>query len=112
MLMKSRTKDYSKVRYYLTVAMRNLELLAERICKSHEFYSELDYLQSSLDLIRNCLYDVKNKYTGQLDLSEAIQEIRQEITCSLKEVKNFDIKAIKYLDNAWSNCKKAEELLK
>lgn len=109
------TIDYNAVRFNLTEAIRNLELLKEYMIsknRSTQYISEIDYWLSSLDLLRNCLYGCKDRYDGQLDLYASIKEIKSEITNFIVVIKDFKVQELNRLDTIWSLLMKIEKLLK
>lgn len=106
--------DYNAVRFNLTETIRNLESLKElmeSMKRSERYISELDYWISSLDLLRNCLYDCTSTYEGQLDIVSSIKEIKSEITNFIVVVKDFKIKELQKLDTIWSLLVKVGKLL-
>lgn len=113
MFMKLK-KDYSLVRGLITRAIRELEILYHRSkFKPYavENLSEYDYWISSLELIRNCLYGCKKDYSGQIDISNSIKEIRSEITNFIKVIRSLRTRDLECLDRAWQNLTKAEKEL-
>ena len=107
--------DYNTVRFNLTEAIRNLELLKEYMISKNraaQYVSEIDYWLSSLDLLRNCLYGCKDRYDGQLDLYASIKEIKSEITNFIVVIKDFKVQELNRLDTIWSLLMKIEKLLK
>lgn len=107
--------DYSIVRYYLTESLRTLELIKVRLDENKlwpNFCSEISYWVSSMELLRNCLYDCTDKYYGELDLLEALAETREEMSNAYRIVlKSLDKYNSKKFVRAWQNLKKAEEEL-
>ena len=72
--------NYSVVKYELTEALRQLELLYEELAdKKSYFATEVEYWTTTIQLIRHCLYDVKKKYKGSMSLLESVCEIKSEI---------------------------------
>ena len=75
--------DYSRARYYLTRAIRELEVTiykqpVEPLDSTS--LSELEYYVSSLTLIRNSLYGCEDSYTGSLNLEECLLELQKDAT--------------------------------
>lgn len=109
-----KTIDYSIVRYELTEALRHLELLLESLESNRgHFVSEVDYWVSSIELIRQCLYGCTKRYDGEIDLSTAINEIKNEIS-NAYSFKYSWLTAVQQdkLRFAWLRLEKAEGHLK
>ena len=107
--------NYNNVRFNLTEAIHHLELLREDMAlkkRPERYISEVDYWISSLDLLRNCLYDCKSTYDGQLDIHSSIKEIKNEITNFIVVVKDFKYKELKELDVIWSLLVKIDKILR
>lgn len=109
------TTDYNAIRFNLTEAIRNLEVLKSLMLakeRPEKYISEIDYWLSSLDLLRNCLYGCNDKYEGQLDLYTSIKEIKSELTNFIVIVKDFKVKELRKLDTIWSILVRIERLLR
>ena len=107
--------DYSRIRGYLTIAIRYLELLYSKDKHNREdivYLNEYVYWLSSLDLVRNCLYGCKDTYRGDIDIDLAIEELNDEISdfirlCSIKEGYRLD-----YLTKSCKCLTKIMEMIK
>lgn len=109
--------DYSRIRYELTEALRHLQLLEEQVKAedySEQVISEVSYWVTTLELIRNCLYDCTDYYYGEMDIQEAVEEIKEEMLAAFVEFsKCRELKTlVQYrLTQAWQKCKVVEKLL-
>lgn len=113
-MMKNKNIDYSRIRGLLTMSIRYLQLLEVSLMKQEDkddAISETDYFCATLELLRNCLYNCTNVYTGQIDLLEVIKDINSYFTSFVLTVKSFKTKEIQYIDKAWSICKQIEKEL-
>lgn len=106
--------DYNKVRGFLTTAISSLEFLCEKSKakqRPQAYLSEYDYWLSSLELLRNCLYDCTDTYTGQINIGYAVLELSDEVTNFIKVVKKIEVWELKHLDKVWCSLKAIEEML-
>lgn len=106
--------NYSGVKYELTEALWQLQTLNEELSDSAcSLYSEVDYWVSSIELLRQCLVNATDKYAGDIDLIQAINEIKGEV-CNAYSIKYKILDHIQQdrLRFAWLRLEKAEGLLK
>ena len=109
------TQKYSKVKFHLTSAIRELELslvtLKDRnkdstAIMNHEYWIE------TLDLIRSCLYEEINEFYTKTSILEMIRETQSELSNAFRFVHNKLISnEQKQLATAWLYCKKAGDEL-
>ena len=108
-------KDYSKIRWHLTCAMRQLEVLYdynELHNRPETYRNEYEYWISSLSLLRNCIYGCKHVYDGQINICYAVMELKEEITNFIKVVRDLEAQELAKLDRAWRHLKDIEAMLK
>ena len=111
-------KSLSKVKYYLTEAVRNLQMLLSVINKDMEDFlvleSEIKYWIDALLVIRDLLYNAENSFdsTSNMKVIDSIKEVQSDIHTGYMMNQHFTVKELSYISKAWTNCKKAVELLK
>lgn len=109
---------YSLIRFLLTNALRYVEQMLE-LFEGHyvpdSIISEANYWASTLDLVRNCLYDCDDEYDGEVNILDAVKEIREEMVSAYsvmhKHISSVDKVYIK-MQLSWKALKEIEELLK
>lgn len=109
------TQKYNKVKFYLTSAIRELELslatLKDRN-KDSTVITNYEYWVETLDLTRSCLYEEINEFYTKTNILEMIRELQGELSNAFRFVHNKLINnEQKQLASAWLYCKKAGDEL-